>query len=299
MKATIDTFTGVAVAKEDMIRNRFGQYWVLSMLAGMYIGFGILLIFTVGAQFASVGSPAVKIIMGISFGIALTLVVFAGSELFTGNNMVMLIGCLNGKTSWWWMFWLWTVCWFANLAGALLLAWTFSCTGFSDGTVIGKFMGKVASAKMNAPWMELFCRGILCNALVCLAVWMCAKCKNEAARIFLIFWCLFAFISCGYEHSIANMTIFGVSLFSAHPDTVTWGGFAYNMLPVTLGNIIGGGFFGLVYWYATYVPEKALVPDGDGGRSVRLTETTRPDGLVVIGEDENENEIYGKLPSQS
>jgi hypothetical protein len=128
---------------------------------------------------------------------------------------------------------------------------------------------------------------------------MCAKCKNEAARIFLIFWCLFAFISCGYEHSIANMTIFGVSLFSAHPDTVTWGGFAYNMLPVTLGNIIGGGFFGLVYWYATYVPEKALVPDGDGGRSVRLTETTRPDGLVVIGEDENENEIYGKLPSQS
>jgi nitrite transporter NirC len=299
MKATIDTFTGVAIAKEDMIKNRFGQYWVLSMLAGMYIGFGILLIFTVGAQFASVGSPAVKIIMGISFGIALTLVVFAGSELFTGNNMVMLIGCLNGKTSWGWMLWLWTVCWFANLAGALLLAWTFSCTGFSDGTVIGKFMGKVASAKMNAPWMELFCRGILCNALVCLAVWMCAKCKNEAARIFLIFWCLFAFISCGYEHSIANMTIFGVSLFSAHPDTVTCTGFAYNMLPVTLGNIVGGGFFGLVYWYATYAPVQDLVPGGDGGLSTSLVDPTQGavPGGQVIGLDENDNEIILRPPT--
>ena len=302
MKATIEKFTGVAVAKEDMIRNRLGQYWVLSMLAGMYIGFGILLIFTVGAQFANVGSAATKIIMGISFGIALTLVVFAGAELFTGNNMVMLIGCLNGKTSWGWMLWLWVVCWFANLAGALLLAWCMACTGLADGNVTGKFIDKVASAKMNAPFMALFCRAILCNALVCLAVWMSAKTKNEAARVFLIFWCLFAFIACGFEHSIANMTIFGVSLFTAHPDTVTCGGFAWNMLAVTLGNIIGGCFFGLVYWYATYVPEQDLVPNGDGGVPVRLTDSSQqvvPGGLVVIGEDENENEIYGRLPSQT
>ena len=100
MKATVDTFTGAAIAKEDMIRNKFGQYWVLSMLAGFYVGLGILLIFTVGAQFASVKSVATKVIMGCSFGIALTLVIFAGSELFTGNNMVMLIGCLKGKTGW-------------------------------------------------------------------------------------------------------------------------------------------------------------------------------------------------------
>nr|MBO1225004.1 formate/nitrite transporter family protein [Candidatus Scalindua sediminis] len=74
MIATIENFAAVAVAKENMIRNKFGQYWVLSMLAGMYIGFGIILIFTVGSQFANVSSPAVKIVMGISFGIALTLV---------------------------------------------------------------------------------------------------------------------------------------------------------------------------------------------------------------------------------
>jgi nitrite transporter NirC len=300
MKATIDTFTGLAVAKEDMIKNKFGQYWVLSMLAGMYIGFGILLIFTVGSQFATVGSPAVKIIMGISFGIALTLVVFAGADLFTGNNMVMLIGCLNGKTSWGWMLWLWTVCWFANLAGALLLAWCMACTGLADGNVTGNFIGKVASAKMNAPWMELFCRGILCNALVCLAVWMSAKAKNEAARIFLIFWCLFAFIACGFEHSIANMTIFGTSLFTAHPDTVSCVGFARNMLPVTLGNIIGGCFFGLVYWYATYAPNLGLKPEKtDGGLSISLTDPTQGavPGGQVIGLDENDNEIILRPPT--
>ena len=301
MRATIETFTGVAVAKEEMIKNKFGQYWVLSMLAGMYIGFGILLIFTVGAQFASAGSVAVKIIMGISFGIALTLVVFAGAELFTGNNMVMLIGCLNGRTSWGWMAWLWFVCYFGNLAGAMLLGWVMACTGLADGNVTGAFIGKVASAKMNAPWMELFCRGILCNALVCLAVWMAAKCKNEAARIFLIFWCLFAFIACGFEHSIANMTIFAVSLFTAHPDTVTWGGFCYNQLPVTIGNIIGGGFFGLVYWYATYAPVQDLVPQTDGGLSVSLVDPTQGaiPGGQVLGEDENDNLIIGRLPSPS
>jgi nitrite transporter NirC len=269
------------------------------MLAGMYIGFGILLIFTVGAQFANVGSAATKIIMGISFGIALTLVVFAGAELFTGNNMVMIIGCLNGKTSWGWMIWLWFICFFANLAGALLLAWVMACTGLADGNVTGNFIDKVAGAKMNAPWMELFCRGILCNALVCLAVWMAAKTKNEAARVFLIFWCLFAFIACGFEHCIANMTIFGVSLFTSHPDNVSCAGFAYNMLPVTLGNIIGGGIFGLIYWYSTSAPNLDQIPDGDGGLSTSLTDSTQGavPGGKVIGLDENDNEIILRPPT--
>ena len=152
---------------------------------------------------------------------------------------------------------------------------------------------------MNAGFMALFCRAILCNALVCLAVWMCAKAKNEAARIFLVFWCLFAFIACGFEHSIANMTIFGTSLFTAHPDTVTCAGFAWNMLPVTLGNIIGGCFFGLVYWYATYAPNLGLKPENDGGLSISLTDPTQGavPGGQVIGLDENDNEIILRPPT--
>jgi len=300
-KATVDAFCNVAVAKEDMIRNKFGQYFVLSILAGMYIGFGIILIFTVGAQFASAKSIATKVIMGTSFGIALTLVIFSGSELFTGNHMVMMIGCLKGKTGWGWMIWLWFVCYFANLVGALFLAALMSQTGLAEmGGKTGDFINKVAAAKMNGGWWALFFRGILCNILVCLAVWMCAKAKNEAARIFCIWWCLYAFISCGFEHSIANMTIFGIALFTGHPDTVSCGGFVHNQIAVTAGNILGGSFFGLVYWYATWVPEEGLVPT-DGGASTSLVDSTQgaKPGLCVIGTDENDNEVYGTLPSCS
>jgi hypothetical protein len=128
---------------------------------------------------------------------------------------------------------------------------------------------------------------------------MAAKTKNEAARVFLIFWCLFAFIACGFEHCIANMTIFGVSLFTSHPDNVSCAGFAYNMLPVTLGNIIGGGIFGLIYWYSTSAPNLEQVPDGDGGLSVSLTDSTQGavPGGQVIGLDENDNEIILRPPT--
>lgn len=272
MKEAVGNFTALAVVKQQMLKERFGQYFVLSILAGMYIGFGILLIFTVGSAFDSLTSPAVKILMGISFGIALTLVVFAGSELFTGNNMVMLIGCLNKKTSWWFMYYLWFICYLGNLVGALILSGVMASTGLADGNVTGDFIGKVTSAKMNAPVWQLFCRGILCNALVCLAVWMSGRTKNDTAKIFLIFWCLFAFIACGFEHSIANMTLFGTSLFTAHPDTVSWGGFVRNQIPVTLGNIVGGGFFGLVYWYATYKKEKERATDG--GTEIKVIDSS-------------------------
>ena len=105
MKPTVDGFANMSVTKGEMAWRSTGKYFVLSMLAGAYVGFGILLIFTVGAQFASASSVAVKMVMGCSFGIALTLVIFAGSELFTGNNMVMFIGALKGKCGWGTMFW--------------------------------------------------------------------------------------------------------------------------------------------------------------------------------------------------
>ena len=271
------------------------------MLAGFYVGLGILLIFTVGAQFASAKSVATKVIMGCSFGIALTLVIFAGSELFTGNNMVMLIGCLRGKTGWGWMMWLWFICWVANLAGCLLLGIIWANTGLGDGNITGKFICKVAGAKMNGPFWFLFCRGILCNMLVCLAVWMCAKAKNEAARIFLIFWCLYAFIACGYEHSIANMTIFSCALMTTHPENVTVGGFAWNMAAVTAGNIIGGMMIGVAYWFSTWAPDEQLVPGGDGGRSRSLVDPTQGaiPGGEIVGIDENDNTIVEVLPSSS
>ena len=259
MKPTVDGFANMAVVKGEMAWKSTGKYFVLSLLAGAYIGFGILLIFTVGAQFASASSVAVKMIMGCSFGIAMTLVIFAGSELFTGNTMVMFIGAVKGKCGWGTMLWVWFVCYFGNIAGALALAGVMSCTGLADGGVTGGFIGKVAGAKMNAGFWFLFTRGILSNILVCLAVWTSAKAKDDISKIFLIWWTLYAFISCDFEHCIVNMPLFGVALMTEHPDTVTIGGFAWNMLPVTLGNILGGMFLGGVYCYAASQPESVRI----------------------------------------
>ncbi|MDR4504796.1 MAG: formate/nitrite transporter family protein [Candidatus Scalindua sp.] len=288
MKNTMETFCNMAGMKEDMVKNRLGQYFCLSILAGMYIGFGILLIFTLGAEFASASSVAVKLVMGSAFALALLLVVFAGAELFTGNNMVMFIGAIRGRCGWGMMIWLWVVCYFGNLAGALMLAGVMSCTGLADGNVTGGFIGKVASAKMNAGFWFLFTRGILCNMLVCLAVWMSARAKDDASKIFLIFWCLFAFIACGFEHSIANMTIFGTSLMTIHPDTVSVGGFAWNMLPVTLGNIIGGMFIGGMYCFVTYAPVQEILAR-DGGRKIHAQDG----GVALLMEamDESDQDV--------
>jgi nitrite transporter NirC len=92
---------------------------------------------------------------------------------------------------------------------------------------------------------------MLCNWLVCLAVWSAMRATSEAGKLIMIFWCLFAFIGAGFEHSIANMTLLGIGLLQEHPDTVSWGGFVHNLVPVTLGNIVSGALFvGAAYWFA-------------------------------------------------
>ena len=108
----------------------------------------------------------------------------------------------------------------------------------------------LASKKMSADISVLFVKGILCNILVCLAVLCSVKLKSESAKLIMIFWCLFAFITSGFEHSIANMSIFAMALFIPHSDMVSLYGMIYNLVPVTLGNIIGGSvFLGFSYYY--------------------------------------------------
>ena len=208
--------------------------------------------------------------MGVSFGIALTLVVFAGSELFTGHTMYMTIGRLTGKIRSLDMFSAWGVTWAGNLTGSALLGALFVIGG---GGVILQDGGQglihvVAAKKMSAPGIELFARATLCNWLVCLAIWGAARTTNDTAKCIIIFWCLFAFIASGFEHSIANMTLFTVALFSEHPETVSLAGAARNLVWVTLGNTFSGAvFMGLGYWLAAGGPikkERADVIDKSG-----------------------------------
>lgn len=244
----INKISNAAEGKVNLLKNNKVGYLISSALAGIYVGIGIILIFTLGGDLTQSKSPYVKLIMGLSFGIALSLVIMAGSELFTGNNMVMTIGTLNKKTTWKDTLNIWIFSFVGNLIGSMALALIFANTGLAKGAV-GKFILKVAQTKMTLPPMELFLRAVLCNILVCLAVWCSLKMKEEAGKLIMIFWCLFAFISSGFEHSVANMTLLSIALFIPHGVGVSIGGLAHNLIFVTLGNIIGGALFvGLSYY---------------------------------------------------
>ncbi|MBP6491363.1 MAG: formate/nitrite transporter family protein [Clostridia bacterium] len=229
-----------AQVKSKFLRENPLGYFMASMLAGVFVGFGILLIFTAGGILN--GAPYTKIVMGISFGIALSLVIMAGSELFTGNNFVMTAGVLGKSVGWNDLIKLWIICYAGNWIGSALLALMFYYGGFTAGPV-GEFIAAIAASKMSIPAFSLFFRGILCNILVCLAVWCSFKLKSESGKLIMIFWCLFAFITSGFEHSVANMTLLTVSLLAPYDAAISLGGYFYNIVIVTLGNIVGGAIF--------------------------------------------------------
>lgn len=246
----IETIANAGAAKRDYMKQHQFGYFISTLLAGAYVGLGIILIFSLGAPLAQAASPFQSLIMGASFGIALTLVIIAGAELFTGNNMIFTISTLSGKTTVKETLYNWLIVFIGNLLGAIVLAWLVKATGLFDAAPAEHLIFTAASKKMTLPFDELFFRGILCNWLVCLAIWMSMRLKSEAAKMFAIWWCLFAFIASGYEHSVANMTLLSVAmLLPNHPEAINLAGWLHNMLPVTLGNMVGGILFvGLAYW---------------------------------------------------
>lgn len=236
-----------ARAKADFLKRNPLGYFVAAMLAGAFVGIGVLLAFTVGGLLS--GTPYGKVAMGVSFGVALSLVVIAGAELFTGNNMVMAAGCMKKTVKAGEALKLWAVCWLGNLAGSLLLALLYWLTGLGAGAT-GEFMAAGALGKMSVPPVPLFFRALLCNVLVCLAVWCGFRCKSESGKLIMVWWCLFAFITTGFEHSVANMTLLTISLLSPCGEAVTLAGWAYNLLVTTLGNMAGGILFVALPYFA-------------------------------------------------
>jgi nitrite transporter NirC len=253
---TVDQFAKTAVTKAAYLKRSPGGFFVSSMLAGAYVGLGIILIFSVGSNL----DPGIRpLAMGASFAIALTLVIFAGSDLFTGHTMFMTLGWLRRTIGIGDLGASWAMSWVGNLVGCVILAILFVAGG--GGVVLSAqshLIVNVAAAKMNAPAMELFARGILCNWLVCLAIWTSARMTNDTAKCIAIFWCLYAFIASGFEHSIANMTLLSIALLADHPPTVTIAGMGWNLLWVSLGNIVSGaGIVAIGYWAASREPATA------------------------------------------
>ena len=247
----IKTIAETASKKLKYMESAPMGFLVLSALAGIYVGFGIILIFAIGGPIHADGGPFLKLVMGASFGIALSLVIFAGSELFTGSNMILVVGRVQNKTSMGPVLKSWLLCYLGNLIGSVFLAWlVFHGDSLAESSK--NLVLQVSSMKMNTGAKELFVRGILCNWLVCLAVWLAVKAKSETAKLIMIFWCLFAFISSGFEHCVANMTLLSLGLLIPHGAEISFAGGLHNLVWVTLGNIVGGALFvGMAYGFAS------------------------------------------------
>jgi nitrite transporter NirC len=261
---TVQAIADQAASKLTGQRRSLASHLVRSMLAGMYVGACIVLIFIVGGTLSKDFPAVVRLVMGVCFGGALTFVIFAGSELFTGSNLVLTLGVLMSKASKRDLGanWLWT--WVGNLLGSALLAIMVIRSGVLAAEPIHGFVLKLVQTKMTISAEQLFWRAVLANWLVCLGVWLAARTKNDIARIVLIWWCMFTFITCGFEHSVANMCglLLGLLLPHAGFEQITWGGYAYNLALATAGNIVGGAVFVAgMYWLGS--PRPAAEPEGE------------------------------------
>jgi len=234
---------GVAKARMPLV-----QLITLGVLAGAYIAFGGAL-FTLVMTGNELGFGPGRLLGGLAFSLGLILVVIGGAELFTGNSLIVLAWAERLVTSgelvrnWFWVY-------LANFCGALgtvaLMYW--SATLELGGGQVAATAVAIAEAKVSLGFVEALTRGILCNVLVCLAVWLCLGARTVVSKIMAIVFPISAFVALGFEHSVANMYLIPIG-WLAGAETVTVAGFLNNLLPVTLGNIIGGGFFvAAVYW---------------------------------------------------
>lgn len=238
---TITLLTKKSKSKIDTLNQSKLKYLLAAMFAGIYAGIGVILVFTIGGQLHEVHSPMTKTVVGLSFSIALSLILILESELFTSNNMVMTVGTMAGKTTKRDGLKVLGYSYFGNFLGALIVSILFIGTGlFKDSTLA--YFEYSALAKVSPDAIELFFRGILCNILVCAGVLSAYKLKDETARLIIVFLSLFAFVTSGFEHCIANMVTFLVCIISKST-AITFGGMIYNLFFVTLGNIVGGILF--------------------------------------------------------
>ena len=236
---------GVAKAKLPTL-----QMLTLGSLAGAFIALGAAL-FTLVMTGGDAGLGPGRLLGGIAFSLGLILVVIAGAELFTGNNLIVMAWADRRITSSA-LLRNWVLVYMANFVGAVglaLLVYFSGTLGLGDGAVRDTAIA-IAKGKTALAFDEAFVRGILCNILVCLAVWVAAAARRVSGKILAIVFPIAAFVALGYEHCVANMYFIPLAMMEAWGDpALTVGGLVGNLIPVTLGNIIGGaGFVALVYW---------------------------------------------------
>ncbi|WP_454158559.1 formate/nitrite transporter family protein [Microbacterium lacticum] len=253
---TLDAQASAAVHKSDALRSP-ARFLVSGMLAGAYIGIGVVLMVATAGPLIAAGDGLAKLVSGLVFGVALTLVVFAGADLLTSAMMTLPQGALMRVVGPRRALGVLAATLVANLLGALAFAGLIVASGVLHANApAGQMLSDMLAAKASEGPAQLFVRGMLCNILVCLAIWMRARVRSDVAKILLIFAAILAFISSGFEHVVANMTTYGIGLFSGDPNA-TWALFGTNLLWVGLGNLVGGALIvGVGYWVIGGSPRK-------------------------------------------
>ena len=243
--------------------NGFWKLLILGMLAGAFIALA-----GVGATTAAVNiaGSAGKFVGACIFPVGLAMVLLAGSELFTGNNLI-IIPVLTGDIKVTQMLRNWVIVYIGNLIGAIIVAFlvVYGHVGNLFGGVDGGLAAAMISAangKVTMSFGDAFLKGICCNFLVCIAVWISFAATDVTGKFWGLYMPIMLFVLCGFEHCVANMYyipcgLFCKALYGVDKETLTWGAFfVKNLIPVTLGNIVGGaGLVGLPYWFV-YLREK-------------------------------------------
>lgn len=248
-KEVAERIESVAVRKANL---SIVPMFALGVLAGGFIGLGALFSNLVLSD-PDLGFAGKRLLAGLTFSLGLILVVVAGAELFTGNNL-MVMARVHGKITTRLLLRNFAIVYLANAVGAIGLALLVALSGHgaANGGLVGESAIITATSKCQLEIGEAFFRGVLCNILVCLAVWLAMAGRSVADRIMAVVFPITAFVAAGFEHSIANLYIVPLAFFLAGenaPESLTLGTFVFgNLLPVTLGNLVGGaGMVGLVY----------------------------------------------------
>ncbi len=248
--------------------------FALGILAGSFIGLGAIFATTIAAGGSALPFGVKQLLVGLVFCLGLILVVVGGAELFTGNNLIVMAWA-DGKITTGQLLYNWVVVYLGNFVGSVATAaMLFLSTQYmKGGGQVGATALAIANGKCGLDFVSALFLGVLCNALVCLAVWLTLSARTTTDKILAIIFPITGFVAAGFEHCVANMYFISVGLFikagapaafwekigktAADYANLTWGNFfAKNLLPVTLGNILGGGVLvALVYWFI-YLREK-------------------------------------------
>jgi formate/nitrite transporter len=252
----LETIQAVIAAGRRVLHQSFGRTFILSLLAGFYISFGAQLSTMVSQDAARfTGMGVARLLAGSVFSIGLMLVVICGAELFTGNSM-LTVAALHGEISWVKLAENWGIVLVGNFLGSLFFAWLMFESRLWEQGVVAEQAVAIAVAKCKLSFPVAFIRAILCNWLVCLAVFMATAARDVPGKLLACYVPIMTFVSSGFEHSIANMYFIPTGLMIAQQTgrrevALTWNAFLLdNLLPVTLGNIVGGVVFVAgAYWY--------------------------------------------------